>query len=263
MTPLPPALGDLDPDAHLRDPARKQRYVTTLFDTIAPSYDRFTRWFSLGMDGRWKRLLARWGSDGLRAGEVAVDLACGTGDIGRAVERLSGRAVRVVGLDRSQAMLNRARRRPAAATPHRSSAQPLNRLIQADMLAIPLQTASAGLVTVAYGFRNVPDLPVALAEAGRVLRAGGRLVSLDFFLPEQSAWRRAFRWYLRRAGRLVGRWWHEEPEAYGYIDRSLEGWLTPAEFGTALGRAGFQVERIARRLGGGICVHQARKTDPS
>ncbi|HET7038474.1 MAG TPA: class I SAM-dependent methyltransferase [Gemmatimonadales bacterium] len=258
----PPGLGSLDPESHLRDPARKQRYVTTLFDTVAPSYDRFTRWFSAGMDARWKRLLARWAVEGLGPGDLVADLACGTGDLLAAVRQAGGPAVELVGLDPSRGMLARASDRVRAESVRRSGGPPV-RLVRADMLALPLPAAGAAAVTVGYGFRNVPSLPRALDEARRVLRPAGRLVSLDFFLPDRGTWRRLFRWYLRRAGRLAGRWWHGEPEAYGYIDRSLEGWLTPARFATALGRAGFTVERVARRLGGGICLHQARKTEGS
>jgi len=254
VTRRPPRLGELDPESHLRDPGRKQRYVNTLFDTVAPSYDRFTRWFSFGMDRRWKGRLARWAAEGLEVGDVVVDLACGTGDLKRAVERSSGWAVEVVGLDPSPEMLRFARMWTGAA--NRSTAQPPNCLIRADMLAIPLRSGSAAVVTVGYGFRNVPDLARALREAHRVLRPGGRLLSLDFFVPEGVRWRRLFLWYLRQAGRLVGRWWHGEPEAYGYIARSLDGWLTPTQFADALAHAGFAVRRVDRRLGGGVCLHE-------
>jgi demethylmenaquinone methyltransferase/2-methoxy-6-polyprenyl-1,4-benzoquinol methylase len=255
VTRRPPRLGELAPEAHLRDPGRKQRYVNTLFDTVAPSYDRFTRWFSFGMDRRWKDRLAGWAADGLAAGDLVVDLACGTGDVGWAVGRSSGWAVGVVGLDPSAEMLRLARMRPVGA--NRSTAQPPNRLIRADMLAIPLRSGSAAVVTVGYGFRNVPDLAGALREVLRVLRPGGRLVTLDFFVPEGVRWRKLFLWYLRWAGRLAGRWWHGEPEAYGYIARSLDGWLTPTQFADALNAAGFAVRRVDRRLGGGICLHKA------
>jgi demethylmenaquinone methyltransferase/2-methoxy-6-polyprenyl-1,4-benzoquinol methylase len=253
-----PPLSTLDPSSDLRDPARRRRYVSAVFETVAPSYDRFTRWFSFGMDARWKRQLARWAVDALRPGDVVVDLACGSGDVGRAVGRLSGWAVGVVGVDVSRPMLGLATRLGVGTGTNRPTAQPPNRLIRADMLALPLRDGVAGAATVGYGFRNTADVRRALAEAARVLRPGGWLFDLDFFRPESPAWRRVFHRYLWTAGRAAGRWWHRDPEAYGYIARSLEHWCTAAEFAGMLREAGFVVERVDRRLGGGIALHAGR-----
>jgi demethylmenaquinone methyltransferase/2-methoxy-6-polyprenyl-1,4-benzoquinol methylase len=244
------ALSDLDPVAHLGDPSRKQRYVTTLFDTVAPRYDRFTRWFSFGMDRRWKRELAAWAAAALPPGGLLLDLACGTGDLARAVAVADGDG-ELIGLDPSREMQRIASARRPIGAPVR--------LVRADMMAIPLPAGSVDVVTVGYGFRNAPDPRGALAEAGRVLKPGGWLFALDFFKPASERWRHLYLWYLRRAGRLVGRWWHGEPEAYGYIARSIESWITPGEFRTALVAAGFAPERHAERLGGGICLDGARR----
>ena len=271
-------LSELDPESHLRDPHRRQRYVTTLFDTIEPGYDRFTRLFSFGMDRAWKRQLADWAGAVVRPGDLVLDLACGTGDVleamGRGNERprggdRAGIPVRLVGVDPSGGMLRIARRRfardgredshspsPDAPIP---SPPPLSiSLLRADMMSLPVADGAAAAVTVGYGFRNTPDAAGALQEVARVLRPGGWLFDLDFFRPERPGWRRLYLWYLRVAGRAVGRRWHAEPEAYGYIARSLEHWMTPPEFARALGSAGFQVERIRRHFGGGICLHAAR-----
>ncbi|MDH3497805.1 MAG: ubiquinone/menaquinone biosynthesis methyltransferase [Gemmatimonadota bacterium] len=258
----PPPLRDLDPDAHLDDPARKQRYVTTLFDTVAPSYDRFTRWFSFGMDGAWKRQLANWAVEVMPDHGVLVDLACGTGAVMQAVGRKDGRTegqkLRTgIGVDTSAEMLAVAARRLS----DRPSTRPSFRLLRASMLAIPLPDGSVDVVTVGYGFRNAPDAGAALAEAARVLKPGGWLFDLDFFRPAGRAWRRLYLWYLRQAGRAVGRLRHGDPEAYGYIARSLERWLMPSEFRGLLERSGFAVEHVAEKLGGGICLHGARRRD--
>jgi demethylmenaquinone methyltransferase/2-methoxy-6-polyprenyl-1,4-benzoquinol methylase len=264
----------LDPADYLASAERRRAYVNAVFATIAPSYDRFTRWFSFGMDARWKRHLVGWLLEVLRPGDVVLDLACGTGDIGRAVERLSGwpvvdsngtsRPALVVGLDPSAAMLrlasSRRRARRGAARPlNRSTAQPLIRLLRADMTALPVRTGSVAVVTVGYGFRNVADARLALAEVARVLKPRGWLFDLDFFRPVSPSWRSLYLWYLRQAGRLFGRLWHGEPEAYGYIARSLQAWLTPTGFEALLREEGFEVVKVAQKLGGGICLHGARR----
>ena len=285
------ALRDLDPEEHLRDPARKQAYVSAVFDTVAPSYDRFTRVFSFGMDARWKRQLAAWVVEVGRPGDVVLDLACGTGDVVEAVGRLGGWAVgglheleagqtgrqggrgpsMILGLDPSAEMLGvaqgrlscarsgRPSRYPVSQPPNHPTAQPLIRLLRADLMALPIAAASVAAVTVAYGFRNVPDARAALTEVARVVRPGGWLFDLDFFRPERPAWRRLYLWYLQAAGRAAGRWWHGEPETYGYLARSLARWVTPTDFQSLLGDTGFRVDRVARHLGGGICLHRARR----
>src|SRR3546814_12015200 len=80
----PPPLGALDLEAHLRDPRARQAFVTPMFDAIAPRYDRFTRLFSFGMDARWKRDVVAWAAAPPWPGSRVLDLACGTGEIGRA-----------------------------------------------------------------------------------------------------------------------------------------------------------------------------------
>lgn len=76
----PTRLGDMDVEAYLADPQRKQDFVTPMFDVIAPRYDAFTRIFSFGMDAGWKRdvidVVRQRGSQG----SAALDVACGTGD---------------------------------------------------------------------------------------------------------------------------------------------------------------------------------------
>lgn len=245
-----------DLDQHLDDPARKRAYNRQLFDLVAPRYDRFTRWFSFGMDRRWKRALALevgrvFANRG--DGAVVLDLACGTGDLIALLWPSGGPAIRAVGLDLSPEMLAIARRR------FRPSAGPPVDLVCGDMATIPLPAASVDLVTIGYGLRNAPALDGVLSEATRVLRPGGRLVSLDFFLPENRLWRPLFVRYLRAAGRVVGRLWHGDPAAYGYIAASLRRWCTARALSGELTGRGFEMERVRTWLAGGIALHVARR----
>ena len=98
----PRELATMDINVHLDNKALKTKYVTVLFDTIAPGYDLFTRLFSFGMDQAWKALLLREGAS--RAAECPriVDLACGTGDLGTELARRTGASL-AMGLDVSPA----------------------------------------------------------------------------------------------------------------------------------------------------------------
>lgn len=223
-----------------------------MFDLVAPRYDRFTRWFSYGMDSGWKRGLIRQAISVLPDGGTVVDLACGTGDLTRAARRHGGTAVRCIGVDPSSKMLELARRRSMA---------PSSRItyLRGDMMTVPLATGCADVVTIGYGLRNVPDHRAALQEVSRILKSGGWLLTLDFYLPERSIWRRLFLGYLAVAGNAYGWMWHREPAAYGYIAKSIRAFVTPTAFERSLREAGFQTVLAEAKLLGGICIHAARK----
>lgn len=242
MTPLP------DPADGLTGPDARRRYTRSLFDLIAPRYDAFTRRFSFGMDRGWKRTLAHEVARRLPEDGVVLDVACGTGDLMRAVSREDDPAVRAIGLDQSAEMVRRARAR-----------MPGSAFVCGDMSAMPLPDGSADAITAGYALRNAPDLDATLDEIRRVLRPGGLLGTLDFFLPPGPRWRRVYLRYLRHAGRLVGRWWHNDPHAYGYIEASLRRWMTAGELAARLRAHGFDVAATVDYLGGGIALHVARR----
>ena len=249
-----PALRELDLEAHLRDPARRQAFVTPMFDLIAPRYDRFTRVFSFGMDAGWKRQLVRWMRDAVRPGATVLDIACGTGDLAFAAARLATGG-RVTGVDASPRMIEQARRRARDEEGVASAV----RFAVGDMMRLDAPDASVDVVTAGYALRNAPDFRVALDEIARVLRPGGVLLTLDFYRPRSVAWRAPFLAYLAAAGNVVGWLWHREPVAYGYIARSIEHFVSWQDFAAALAERGLAVEEVRRKLLGGIALHRARR----
>ena len=250
--PDPRILREMDLETHLSDPAIKQRFVTPMFDVIAPRYDDFTRVFSLGMDRGWKReLIAEATRVASPEGEV-LDLACGTGDLALDIARTLPGA-RVTGLDASSGMVAAAARRAAA------EARSDVRFAVADMSRLDAATGSVTLLTAGYGFRNVPDHRAALREAARVLQPGGHLLTLDFYRPENPLWRALLVAYLTLAGGLVGWLWHRVPVVYAYLGPSVEHFVSWQQFSRDLAAEGFVVERVRRKLLGGIAIHVARR----
>jgi len=265
------ALAAADVDAYLADPTRKQAFVTPMFDVIAPRYDDFTRLFSFGMDARWKaqaiRVAARaldqlGAAPGRGAGvepPLAVDLACGTGDLAIGVARaarLSHPTLRVLGVDAAVEMVRHAQRRLAGAD---SDAAGLVHVAHGDMTAIALPDGAASLVTAGYAVRNAPDASLAIREAARVLRTGGTYVTLDFYRPAFAPWRAVLLGYLRVAGDVVGWTWHRSPVVYGYIARSIDHFMSWQAFSAQLTAHGFRVRAVTRWLGGGVALHVAER----
>jgi demethylmenaquinone methyltransferase / 2-methoxy-6-polyprenyl-1,4-benzoquinol methylase len=241
-------------DEAMADASRKQGVVTPMFDVIAPRYDAFTRLFSFGMDSAWKRrLIAHTVRHAPRA-TTGFDVACGTGDLAFALAAQLP-LLRMTGVDPSSEML-------ALATA-RAPEMPGQRVTfhLSGMATLPAGNATADVITAGYGFRNVPDLEAAVRECARVLRPGGVLGSLDFFLPPNRLWRSLFLGYLGIAGNIVGWLWHRTPAIYGYIARSINSFVTADEFSAMLVRHGFQIVTQQHMLMGGIALHIAIRRD--
>jgi demethylmenaquinone methyltransferase / 2-methoxy-6-polyprenyl-1,4-benzoquinol methylase len=242
------ALEQLDLEAHLGDPALKQRFVTPMFDVIAPRYDDFTRAFSFGMDAGWKRELVQLAVRDISDGYRAIDVACGTGDLALALAHAKP-AEMVTGLDVVPGMIERAVVRAGGLHAVHFGV--------ADLTRLPIPDASVDLVTAGYALRNVPSYENALRELARVLRPGGRLVTLDFYRPTFGPWRSAFLAYLSVAGSVFGWLWHRAPIVYRYIARSIAHFVTVDAFSRSLGAAGFEVTSVRSKLLGGVAIHVA------
>lgn len=232
----------------LSTPDGKRRYVRALFATIADRYDFITAVLSCGQDRRWKERLAELAGAG--PGLRAIDLACGTGDIGFALAR---RGAEVVGIDVTFRMLQLARSRIAR------RADPPIATVAGDMSSLPLADGVADVVSTGYGLRNVPDLVGALGEIHRVLRPGGRLVALDFNRPESALLRSAYLSYLTVVGGALGWVLHRDPDTYRYIPESIRAY--PGAHGVArlMGAVGFTDVRVVPLLGGLMAMHVATR----
>jgi demethylmenaquinone methyltransferase/2-methoxy-6-polyprenyl-1,4-benzoquinol methylase len=213
-----------------------------MFDRIAPRYDLLNRLLSGGTDVRWRRAAV----DLLDAPPQAriLDLCTGTADLlaealGRDHER------RGLGLDLSREMLTRGARKLA-----RAGLSERGALAQADAERLPVRDASCDGALVAFGIRNLADPGAALREVRRVLRAGGRLVVLEFAMP-RGALGALYRVYFREVLPRVGGLLSGDRAAYAYLPASVGLFPAPEAFAGLLERVGFGgVE--ARPLTGGI-----------
>jgi demethylmenaquinone methyltransferase/2-methoxy-6-polyprenyl-1,4-benzoquinol methylase len=222
-------------------PDGKRRYVRTLFATIADRYDFITIALSYGQDRRWKRRLVRLAAPG--HGVHALDLATGTGDIAFA---MAARGARVAGLDLTQRMIELARAKGNGP-----------RFLVGDMLALPFPAASFDIVTTGYGLRNVPNLMTAIEEIHRVLKPGGRLLSLDFNRPSNGLVRAAYLTYLTIVGGALGWVLHRDPDTYRYIPASIRQYPGAEAVVRLLGEQGFSRAQYYPVLGGLMAIHHA------
>ena len=208
--------------------------VRSMFDRIAPVYDVMNRVMTAGLDVRWRRLTAR---AVVQPGDRVLDAACGTGDLAIA-DRKAG-AVHVTGLDFSERMLERARRKA-----------PELEWVQGDMLELPFEDGAFDAATVGFGVRNVADLELALRELRRVLRPGGRLAVLEITQP-RGVLRPFFSLWFDRIVPLLGKVL-PGGAAYTYLPASVKRFPSAEELADQLRGLGF--DEVSFRLFGGTIV---------
>src|SRR5262245_5273246 len=156
----------------------KQALVDDLFDRVAPRYDLMNDVLSGGMHRAWKHvLLTEVNPPGRQTQRpfALLDVAGGTGDVAFLVLEAGGPGTRATVADISAGMLAVGRERAAARGLGEAVA-----FVDANAEALPFPDRSFDAVTIAFGIRNVPRIPTALAEARRVLKLGGRFLCLEF-----------------------------------------------------------------------------------
>jgi demethylmenaquinone methyltransferase/2-methoxy-6-polyprenyl-1,4-benzoquinol methylase len=209
-----------------------------MFDRIAPVYDAMNRVMTAGLDRRWRRITVE---QVVRKGDRVLDACCGTGDLAVAARR---RGADVIGLDFSEAMLERARAKSSEIE-----------WIRGDVLALPFEDASFDAVTVGFGVRNVDDLDAGLRELRRVLRPGGRVGILEITRPRGPLapfYRLWFDGIVPALGRVL-----PGGAAYTYLPASVRRFPGPDELASLLAAAGFVAVRYRLFAGGIVALHVA------
>ncbi len=226
----------------------KARRVRALFDDVADRYDLMNTVLGGGVHHLWANAMMDWLAP--RKGMRLLDVAGGTGDIaGRFLKRLGGSGTAVV-CDINQRMLEVGRDRAV----DRNMVRGLSWLC-GNAEALPVEDGFADAYTIAYGLRNVSDLDAALAEARRVLRPGGRFLSLDFSSVELPLLKSPYNVYLDqllpRAAKLF------DVGGSDYLAESIRQFPDQATLAKAISRAGLGRVKYRNLMGGVAALHSA------
>ena len=229
----------------------KQTYVADLFARIAGRYDLMNSLMTGGMHHIWKRRAAAIAAAGLTG--PALDIATGTGDLAFALSRQPG-VTRAVGVDLLPPMIARAQAKRQA-----KPAAPVSFLV-GDALALPFPDHSFACATAGFSLRNMPDLPQALAEMARILRPGGRLVTLELTpLDGKSLQSRLFRPYFHGIVPLIGQLVAGDRAAYTYLPQSVDYFLQADRLADLLRSLGLTQATYRKLAGGTVAIHSAVK----
>ena len=229
-------------------PDEKTRRVGRVFSSVARRYDLMNDLMSAGLHRRWKdRFVARVKP---RPGEQILDMAGGTGDV---AFRMAGRGAEVTVADINPDML--------AVGMERAEARGIAGLSwkQENAESLSFADRSFDAYTIAFGIRNVTDIPAALREARRVLKHGGRFFCLEF---SSSEWPGFADLYDHYAGKLIpriGKAVARDEASYRYLVESIRRFPRPEAFRQMIAEAGFAQTRAERILGGLVCIHSGWK----
>jgi demethylmenaquinone methyltransferase/2-methoxy-6-polyprenyl-1,4-benzoquinol methylase len=218
--------------------------VAAMFDEIAPVYDRLNTVMTAGGDGRWRR--AAVAATRLRAGDSALDVACGTGKLSVALAERVGPFGTVVGLDLAPAMIEHAR----------AVAGDLVQLdfVVGDALALPFDDDRFDAATIAFGLRNLADFEAGFRQLARVVRPGGRVVCLELSVPRPQAWGAVYHATFRAVAPLAASVFGHGA-TYRYLPTSLDGFPDADALAATMERAGLTEVAFRRLALGAVALH--------
>lgn len=232
----------------LVSPEEKTRRVGRVFSSVARRYDVMNDLMSGGLHRLWKdRFVARVKP---RPGEHILDMAGGTGDV---AFRMVGRGALVTVADINPDML--------AVGMERAGERNIDGLAwkQENAESLSFADAKFDAYTIAFGIRNVTDIPAALAEAHRVLRHGGRFFCLEFSTSEWPGFAELYEAYAERVIPRIGRAVAKDEDSYRYLIESIRRFPRPEQFRTMIADAGFAQVKAETIFGGLVCIHSGWK----
>lgn len=234
------------------DAADKVKRVGEVFHSVAGKYNVMNDVMSLGMHRLWKRFAIQ--HTGLKPGEIALDLAGGTGDLTKLLAKKVGKAGRVILSDINASMLNEGRDRLTDENIIENIS-----FSQVNAEELPFADNSFHAVIISFGLRNVTHKEKALHSIYRVLKPGGKALILEFSTPKNSLLKKIYDKYSFSFIPKFGEWVAKDKDSYQYLVESIRMHPGQEEMLTMLKDVGFEKPNYYNLAGGIVALHYGYK----
>ncbi len=209
----------------------KKEQVAEMFDNISSKYDLLNRVLSMGIDKRWRKKAIKLLRES--SPKKILDIATGTADF--AIESLKLQPKEVIGVDISEGMLEIGRQKI-----EKLNVGHIIKLQSGDSENLGFEENFFDAAIVAFGVRNFENLRAGLENIHRVVRSGGKLVVLEFSMPEKFPMKQLYRFYSKYVLPKIGKTVSKDTAAYSYLPESVEAFPYGKEFLNILEVAGFR-----------------------
>jgi demethylmenaquinone methyltransferase/2-methoxy-6-polyprenyl-1,4-benzoquinol methylase len=238
----------IKPFAHA---AGKKEQVREMFDSLADRYDFMNRFLSAGIDVLWrKKAINIFKED---APQQLLDVATGTGDMAILAAKLL-KPQKITGIDISQKMLEIGRQKLI-----KEGLENKIELLSGDSETIKFSDNSFDGVMVAFGVRNFEHLEKGLSEILRVMKPGSQLVVLEFSKPKIAIVRSFYNLYMGVLAPQMAKWFHQNKEAYQYLNESAKAFPDRQAFVDILKKTGYSDTSFKPLSLGICCIYVGRK----
>jgi demethylmenaquinone methyltransferase / 2-methoxy-6-polyprenyl-1,4-benzoquinol methylase len=222
-----------------------------MFDRIANRYDLLNGLISLRFDRHWRhKIVAELLTN---RGQLILDIGTGTGDLSFAAAKNPRADDRIFGLDASLGMLKLARSKQEA----RSGRKIV--FVQGSATLAPFKDSLFDAAMTAFVLRNISDLPQFFAEGFRLLKPGGRIISIDMFPPTRSWFSPLYAVYFYHVVPWIGAVVARDASAYRYLAESVKAFSAPEAIAELIEAAGFRQIVTRKFLKGAVCMHVGTK----
>ncbi|MDE2361662.1 MAG: bifunctional demethylmenaquinone methyltransferase/2-methoxy-6-polyprenyl-1,4-benzoquinol methylase UbiE [Hyphomicrobiales bacterium] len=228
----------------------KQALVDDVFHAVADRYDLMNDLMSAGLHREWKNVFVGMARPARNRPWRHIDVAGGTGDISFRIAALNNANVHSTVVDINGAMLAVCKDRA-----ERLGYADRVDTVEANAERLPFPDGYFDLCTIAFGIRNVPRIQVALEEARRVLKKGGRFLCLEFSKVDLPIVERIYDQYSFRVVPKLGEIVTGEAQPYRYLAESIRKFPAPDEFRDMIAAAGFKRAAFELLTGGVVAIH--------